>query len=632
MRNNTENSDRLPTIRLGWQETLSILIPYLREKLWEQIKSVWFIIAYLFFFQVVILQLPIIYAAMIGTGILIVAIGLMFFMEGLRLGLMPLGESIGVILPHRAKLPLILLFAFLLGMGATYAEPAIAVLKAAGANLQPEQAPLLYSLLNDFSSQLVVSVGIGVGIAVALGVLRFFYNWSLKLLILPLVITLVALTLWARSNPVLNPIVALAWDSGAVTTGPVTVPLILALGIGVCRIVGDGDSANAGFGIVTLASLFPIIAVLLLGFAHFFAQDYYGADNYQATAPGPTSQILSKSSEHRPSRLNQGFSQAQYEHYLATGELPKGYEVQFSGGTTSLEQGRIVHREAQIALVKKEDTIKPLNDARWNPQMQVADELIKALWSAIQAILPLCLFLFITLRWLLRERLEDAQLVSIGIGFAILGMMLFGLGITLGLLPLGGQLGANIPAAFATITPWGMEGHQGPLFGEGLGGKAVAILFGFFLGYGATLAEPALNALGETVEKITVGAFRKSLLMQSVALGVALGISAGVLKIAFNLPLVYLLLPPYILLLILTWISSEEFVNFGWDSAGVTTGPITVPLVLSMGLGIGANVPGVKDGFGILALASVGPIITVLTVGLLVARIQAKNGALDNEA
>ncbi|MBX2857718.1 MAG: DUF1538 domain-containing protein, partial [Cellvibrionaceae bacterium] len=100
-----------------------------------------------------------------------------------------------------------------------------------------------------------------------------------------------------------------------------------------------------------------------------------------------------------------------------------------------------------------------------------------------------------------------------------------------------------------------------------------------------------------------------------------MGIAAGVTKIAFNLSLVHLLLPPYMLLLLLTWLSSEEFVNFGWDSAGVTTGPITVPLVLAMGLGVGSAVPGVSDGFGILALASAGPIITVLGVGLIVARV-----------
>lgn len=69
--------------------------------------------------------------------------------------------------------------------------------------------------------------------------------------------------------------------------------------------------------------------------------------------------------------------------------------------------------------------------------------------------------------------------------------------------------------------------------------------------------------------------------------------------------------------------------NFGWDSAGVTTGPITVPLVLAMGLGVGANVPGVIDGFGVLALASVGPIITVLTVGLVVTRPRLRQGAFE---
>ena len=105
--------------------------------------------------------------------------------------------------------------------------------------------------------------------------------------------------------------------------------------------------------------------------------------------------------------------------------------------------------------------------------------------------------------------------------------------------------------------------------------------------------------------------------MQTVATGVAIGISTGVAKIAFNLDLWYLLVPPYCILIIITFLSSEDFVNFGWDSAGVTTGPITVPLVLAMGLGIGSKT-GAIDGFGVLALASIGPIITVLTVGLIV--------------
>ena len=117
--------------------------------------------------------------------------------------------------------------------------------------------------------------------------------------------------------------------------------------------------------------------------------------------------------------------------------------------------------------------------------------------------------------------------------------------------------------------------------------------------------------------------------MQSVAIGVGLGIGAGILKIAYDIPLFYMLAPPYLLLLFLTWISSEEFVNFGWDSAGVTTGPITVPLVLAIGLGVGGSIPNVIDGFGVLALASVGPILTVLSVGLITARNQANDATLN---
>jgi hypothetical protein len=250
-------------------------------------------------------------------------------------------------------------------------------------------------------------------------------------------------------------------------------------------------------------------------------------------------------------------------------------------------------------------------------------------------------------------------------------MGIFSMGIELGLTKLGDQIGSKVPAAYKNIPldknqetkidPFNPKVVQqsikangeiesyfvvhdaenyktvpfhedhlkgstysylptvGPLFGKegGLVGIAVILIFAFILGYGATLAEPALNALGSTVEELTVGTFKKSLLMQSVALGVGFGIALGVAKIMFNIPLIWLCGLPYLCLLVITKISTEEFVNIGWDSAGVTTGPITVPLVLAMGLGIGGQV-GVVEGFGILSMASVCPILSVLTVGLIV--------------
>jgi hypothetical protein len=631
---------------LGWRGVMMILWRYFREKALEQVRTVWFIIAYLLFFQILVLHLPLVHSLTIALGVLVVIVGLTFFMEGLRLGLMPFGETIGAILPRNSRLPLIMGFAFLLGVGATFAEPAISVLKKAGGGVSPADAPLLHSLLNDFSGQLVAAVGVGVGIAVMLGIIRFFFGWSLKVFILPLVTLLCALTLYAHFDPVLHPIIGLAWDCGAVTTGPVTVPLVLALGIGVCRIVSAEDSGSSGFGIVTLASLFPILAVLILSIYHLHAGDYHGAPNYrgapaaavQAAETEAPAQEVEKQIEEKPVRP---FTKEEFLEYEKTGRLSEhsGQVVTlYRGGELVLEDGRIVHRNAEIVLEKQEAQgliegfVRRQTQNPWDSKLDFMREFRDASLIALQAILPLCGFLFLTLLVVLKERLRKGDEIAIGVVFSVLGMALFGLGLTLGLTPLGTQLGSNIPVTFATITPWGMSGVVPPLFQSPVTGKLVTILFAFFLGYGATLAEPALNALGHTVENVTVGVFQKKLLMHVVAVGVGLGIAAGVAQMTFaSLSLTMLLIPPYLLLLFLTVISTDEFVNFAWDSAGVTTGPITVPLVLAMGLGIGSSLPGVRDGFGILALASAGPIITVLVVGLIVSRtrlseLQASEG------
>ena len=100
----------------------------------------------------------------------------------------------------------------------------------------------------------------------------------------------------------------------------------------------------------------------------------------------------------------------------------------------------------------------------------------------------------------------------------------------------------------------------------------------------------------------------------SILIGLT-GIAIGVAKIVFDLSIAHLLLGFYSIAIVLTWLSSEEFVNIAWDSAGVTTGPVTVPLLMALGIGLG-EVVGAAEGFGILAMCSVGPIISVLSTGL----------------
>ena len=283
-----EQSSDQDKLRLTTQQKIGILCSFAKDKVVEQIQCVWFIILYLVVFQLLVLGLPIVYSLMIAVGIGIVIIGLAFFMEGLRLGLMPLGETLGSTLPRKKIfgipcLPASLAFGFVLGAFATFAEPAIGVLRAAGSGVDPTLAPLLWTILNTGAANLVNSVGAGVGIAVLLGVLRFYKGWSLKPFIYVGVIVLSTFTLYFQfSDARLQHVLGLAWDCGAVTTGPVTVPLVLALGIGVCRIVSTGGSSNTGFGVVTLASLFPILAVLCYATFLFNGDNYYYATESKA--------------------------------------------------------------------------------------------------------------------------------------------------------------------------------------------------------------------------------------------------------------------------------------------------------------------------------------------------------------
>ena len=521
--------------RLNAAEVARVLQPYVSIRFMDQVRAVVPLAAYLALFQILILRQAVENSWLITGGLFAVIVGLMLFMEGLKLGLMPFGTIIGEQLPRKSALPVVLFITLLLGIGVTFAEPAIGALKTAGRIVSVERAPYLYALLNQYADALVLVVGASVGLAAVVGTLRFLYGWSLKPLIyVSLGLTFVP-TLYAAADPELAKTIGLAWDAGAVTTGPVTVPLVLSLGIGIAAAAGRGGSGLSGFGIVTLASLFPIVGVLLLVF------------------------------------------------YVAATVTPA--EI--------IETARQAANTGSAAA------------AAWHEKSPGADII-----AGVRAILPLVVFLLVLLRIVLRERLPRPDEIFLGIGLTILGMCIFNVGLTYGLSLLGSSAGALVPSAFMEVT--GVA--QAPLYGYGMG-LTLALAFAWFLGFGATVAEPALNALGITAEALTNGVFKKRTLIIAVSVGVACGIAVGLAKLIFNLPLAWLLLGGYLVAAILTVVSDETFVNVAWDSAGVTTGPVTVPLVLAMGLGFG-NATHVVEGFGILCMASVGPIISVLISGL----------------
>jgi hypothetical protein len=530
---------------LAWQLRLidvhRLLTPYVSVRFMEQVRAVVPLALFLALFQIAALRTDVQEGERIVMGMLAVMLGLMLFMDGVKYGLMPFSENIGFSLPDRASPAVVLGFAFLLGGIATFAEPAISALRAAGGAVDPQRVPWLHLLLTRHSDRLVLAVGIGVGLAVLVGMLRFFFAWRLKTVVIATVLPCLALSAWAGLDPRLAPIIGLAWDCGAITTGPVTVPLVLALGIGVAAATGQGENPLAGFGIVTLASLFPAIAVILVGIG-------------------------------------------------LVGEVPD---------------------PAALPPIASAGAAAPWWEAT------PAAELI----AALRAIGPLVLLLWLVQRKLLGQPIKQRNLIAYGVVVAVLGMALFNLGLSIGLIPLGNQAGATVPAAFSTAVG-GAALYPYPL------GIGLTLVFAATLGYAATAAEPALTAMGVTVENLTDRGFPRRLLIRAVALGVASGVALGVAKIVFQWPIMPLLLGGYTVALAGTLWSSEEYVALAWDSAGVTTGPVTVPLVLALGLGLGQAV-GAAEGFGILAMASLGPIVSVLLVGFW---IQRRAGIAAREA
>ena len=171
-----------------------LLTPYITVRLLSQIKAVIPLAIYLLLFQILILRQSVMDLWMITGGIIAVIIGLMIFMEGLKLGLMPFGEVIGNNLPKKSKLGVVLFITFLLGIGVTFAEPAIGALKAVGSIVDVEKAPYLYTLLNNWTGTLVLVLGIGVGIAAVLGTLRFLNGWRLKPIVYLVLVPSIGLT------------------------------------------------------------------------------------------------------------------------------------------------------------------------------------------------------------------------------------------------------------------------------------------------------------------------------------------------------------------------------------------------------------------------------------------------------
>ena len=218
------------------------------------------------FFQLAVLRQPLPDLLEIMIGLCAVVAGLALFLEGLELALFPLGESMAEEFARKGSVFWLLVFGFVLGFATTAAEPALIAVTQEAAEVAGEAGLIEAdeSSTSRYALGMRITVAVSVGVAVSLGILRILLGWPLHLVIMAGYLLVVLLTLVAPQE-----IVGIAYDLGGVTTSTVTVPLVTALGIGLASNIRHRTPLIDGFGLIALASLFPILFVLGYGITVF---------------------------------------------------------------------------------------------------------------------------------------------------------------------------------------------------------------------------------------------------------------------------------------------------------------------------------------------------------------------------
>lgn len=227
-------------------------------------------------------------------------------------------------------------------------------------------------------------------------------------------------------------------------------------------------------------------------------------------------------------------------------------------------------------------------------------ELARIAWSVTVAVLPLVgFFMIFQVLFLKLPGVEMARILT-GTLLAAVGLFLFLLGVRISFLPFGHAIGEALGS---------------------LPQKWVLLPFGLLLGFVTTWGEPAVRILAEQVEEASTGSIPRSLVLFAVCTGVAMAVGIGMLRIGHAIPLLWLLVPSYGLVLAIMWSSDKAFVSIAIDAGGVATGPLANTFLLALALGASSAAGGQNPlvlGLGLLALIAVAPIISVMALGVLV--------------
>ena len=436
-------------------------------------------------------------------GALAVVVGMGLFTLGADTAMTPIGEYVGLAVMKSKKIWVILPICFIVGVLITIAEPDLQVLaqQLSGTDIE--------------SFLLIITVGVGVGVFLVFAFLRIVLRIKMSYILMFFYVAVFVLSFFVPKT-----FIPIAFDSGGVTTGPISVPFIIAIGTGIASMRNGDNSETDGFGLTALCSIGPIIAVMILG------------------------------------------------------------------------------------IIFQPETIEPAADTSLT--INYSTDILSAFGKVIPeylkevaiALLPIVSFYFIFQIFGPKVSKQTLLKVLIGLLYTFVGLVLFLVGVNAGFLPMGKLIGSyvgKLPYNWVMVP--------------------IGVVMGFFV----VSAEPAVHVLTKQVYELTSGAIPKNALRTSFMLGVSLSVGLAMLRIILNIPIIYFLIPGYAIALILSFFVPEMFTAIAFDSGGVASGAMTASFLIPLALGfceaMGRDLA--TQGFGVVALVAMMPIITIQCLGLI---------------
>lgn len=485
----------------------------MKEKMKEVLMAVLPIIVLVLLIHFFLAPLSGLQLGLFFTGALMVWLGLTIFLLGVDISISRMGYILGRGLTKQGKLSYLVLGGILIGFIVSVAEPSLTIL---GGQIQAMSQEALSQMT------VVILVSIGVALMLAVGMLRIVFHWDITKLVAIGYGVVLILSLFVEES-----LFTFAFDASGATTGALTVPFVLAMSSGISTLSQqDQDGEDASFGLVGIASIGPILAMLVLGVIN----------------RTPLSGV-----------------------FISEPPLPNSL----------------------VQVVK--------------------DEGIVALKQVVLGVLPL-IAIFLTYHGFIEKQSKRTfKDIMVGLSYLMVGLVIFLTGVSAGFMPTSQYLGGQL---FQSQPPY------------------VIILIGFILGVMAILAEPAIYVLIDQIEDITGGTISRNLVLALISIGVGVAISLTIVRILVpGLRLWHLLLPGYLLIIILAKIIPNLFVGMGFDSGGVASGPMTGTFIFAYVQGISIINPTsdpIIDGFGMIALVAMVPILFIEILGCIYIMLQKR--------